>query len=98
MSNDTWWYHLVPDPVVLKRLGQRRELRCMCCKTRYRRGEFRCCAPPNGMASRNWLAMGCPDPPKGCGKCAKHCVCPNREQRLGPLAELARSFMEKLPR
>lgn len=73
-------------------------LRCMCCKTRYIRGSFRCCAPPGGMASHNWLAMSCPMPANGgCGKCAKHCECPNKVARLGkgPLASLGAQFLKE---
>lgn len=52
------------------------------------------------MASHYWLEMLCPMPnpehPElgGCGKCARHCRCPKREERLkpGPLADLARRF------
>lgn len=89
------WYHLVPDEVVLKGLGQRKTLRCMCCKQEYKQGQFRCCAPPNGMASHHWLALDCPDPPHGCGKCAHHCECPTKAARLaeGPLARLGREYL-----
>jgi hypothetical protein len=91
------WYHLVPDDVVMKRLGQRRRMWCMCCRTEYDRGKFVCCAPPNGMKSEHWLSLSCPDPPKGCGKCAKHCQCPSKAERIGegPLAGLGRQFLEE---
>lgn len=95
--NETSWYHLVPDEVVMKRLGQRARMRCMCCKEFYERGKFSCCAPPNGMKSEQWLALSCPDAPHGCGKCAKHCACPSKAKRLGegPLAGLGRQFLEE---
>jgi hypothetical protein len=93
------FYHLVPDEVVLRGLGQRRDLRCMCCGTAYRRGEFRCCAPPNGMRSEVWLEGYCPTPKQGgCGKCPHHCLCPNKGERLGrgPLKHLCDEFMGSL--
>jgi hypothetical protein len=93
------FYHLVPDAVVLKGLGQRQRLHCMCCRELYERGNFRCCAPPSGMKSEKWLEMFCPDVKAGgCGKCPKHCQCPNKAQRLGdgPLKELAKKFMDSL--
>jgi hypothetical protein len=80
------------DPV----LGQPKTLRCMCCKTLYRKGEFACCAPPNGMTSQNWLSLSCPMPDQGgCGKCARHCQCPNKAERIGqgPLAQLGAQFL-----
>lgn len=91
------FYHLLPDAVVLKGLGQRQTLYCYCCHETYRRGEFRCCAPPKNMASDRWLALTCPPVSEGgCGKCAKHCQCPSRAARLGegPLKELAKRFMD----
>lgn len=91
------FYHLVPDPVVLKGLGQRERFHCYCCGEIYERGHFRCCAAPSGMASHAWLELRCPTPNEGgCGKCAKHCRCPSKAQRFGdgPLKELARKFMD----
>lgn len=89
------WYHLVPDSVVLKALGDRPVMRCMCCGTTYKRGQFTCCAPPKGMASHTWLSLSCWDE-TGCGKCARHCQCPNKAERLGkgPLAGLCKEFLE----
>jgi len=91
------FYHLVPDEIVLKGLAQQRQrLHCMCCHEIYERGSFKCCAPPSGMRSDKWFEMRCPSPKDGgCGKCAKHCQCPNKRARLGegPLAELARKFL-----
>lgn len=82
-------------------LGQPRTLRCMCCKVLYRRGEFRCCAPPKGMASHVWLGLTCPMPDQGgCGKCARHCQCPSKADRVGtgPLAILAADVLQDLER
>jgi hypothetical protein len=72
-------------------------LRCCCCGEVYERGRFRCCAPPNGMKSEKWLELACPMPPRGCGKCAKHCACPSKVARLGegPLASLGRQFLSQ---
>lgn len=95
------FYHLVPDAVVLKRLGQRPMLRCCCCGEQYPRGSFKCCAPPPGMRSDYWLELACPMPANGgCGKCARHCQCPRKAERMkpGPLADLAKSFLERFNR
>lgn len=69
---------------------------CMCCGTRYERGRFRCCRPPNNMRSDYWLALYCPMPKQGgCGKCPTHCQCPSKVARLGtgPLVSLGRQFL-----
>jgi hypothetical protein len=75
------------------------ELTCMCCRARYQRGKFRCCAPPNGMASHEWLSLTCPMAPNGCGRCALHCQCPNKAERFkeGPLVGIARKFLAEHP-
>jgi hypothetical protein len=88
------WYHLVPDSVVLTGLGQRRTLTCHCCGTRYDVGKFTCCAPPKGMASHVWLSLSC-WAEDGCKKCARHCQCPTKAERLGtgPLAQLGKQFL-----
>lgn len=90
------FYHLVPDEVVLRRLGQRRTFHCLCCGARYLRGAFTCCAPPAGMASHVWLGLSC-WAEDGCKKCARHCECPNKAERLGqgPLASLGKAFLEE---
>ncbi len=51
---------------------------CYCCRERYERGRYRCCAPQNGMRAHVWRASYCRD----CRKCPKHCVClkPNPEE------------------
>lgn len=93
------FYHLVPDPVVLKGLDQKRTLTCFCCKASYQVGRFACCAPPQGMASHVWLGLSCWDE-GGCGQCARHCQCPSKADRLGkgPLANLCQQFLETHPR
>ncbi len=75
----------------------KRTLTCFCCGTTYTQGQFRCCAPPNGMPSHKWLALTCPMAPHGCGKCAQHCQCPSKAERLGrgPLATLAQAWLEE---
>jgi len=48
------------------------------------------------MPSQRWLALACPMPSDGgCGKCATHCQCPSKAQRLGegPLAKFGRQFL-----
>lgn len=67
------------------KLANRPTLTCACCGTRYRRGEWKCCAPAGGMSSHNWsLAWhdGCPtaDAADGPGKrkCPRHCRCPRK--------------------
>jgi len=54
---------------------------CYCCGATYELGRFICCAPPNGMASHQWLEKFC----HVCGtqtrgKCPKHCTCPKPEK------------------
>lgn len=88
------FYHLVPDAVVLRGLAQQRQMfYCFCCREIYQRGSFRCCAPPHGMTSSKWRELRCPE----CSKCARHCQCPSKAQRLGegPLASIARKFMDQ---
>lgn len=94
------FYHLVPDSVVMRMLGQRQKMRCMCCKEWYERGRFTCCAPPNGMRTDKWMSLTCPDPPRGCGKCIRHCECESKKERLGkgPLASLAQAFLAEYGR
>jgi hypothetical protein len=92
------WFHLVPDAVLLRRLQPRPMRRCVCCGERYERGRFRCCAPPNGMASQVWLSWTCPPPSHGgCGCCPRHCACPTKAARLGPgpLAYLAAQYAKR---
>lgn len=74
------------------------KLRCCCCKEFYRRGSFKCCAPPNGMGAGKWLQLACPMPPNGCGRCFRHCECEDRTERLGagPLKELAEKAATEL--
>lgn len=100
MPDNGDWYHLVPDAVMVRRLESRPMLRCVCCGTRYTRGSFTCCAAPHGMASHHWLALSCPDPPHGCGKCAHHCQCANKAARIGegPLARFGREFLTDIQR
>src|SRR5581483_1519410 len=95
------WYGFVSDAVLVRRFEKRPLRRCCCCGEQYERGKFRCCAPPNGMRSDVWLAGSCPMPDHGgCGKCAKHCQCPNKAARLqaGPLGHLCDEFMTRLGR
>lgn len=90
---------MAPD-VKARRTEAKPIYRCRCCGTEYRRGSFRCCAPPAGMPSHAWLSIACPDPKQGgCGKCYRHCQCEGKDERLGlnrPLAEMARQFSEDL--
>jgi hypothetical protein len=65
--------------------GNRPTLTCACCGERYRRGEWKCCAPQGGMASAIWFRQwhhDCPtaDAAEGPGKrkCPKHCRCPRQ--------------------
>lgn len=91
------FYHLVPDSVVMKGLAQQQQtFHCFCCGGTYQRGLFTCCAPPKNMNSSKWREMRCPH--KSCGKCVRHCQCPDKQQRLGegPLAYLCRNFVENL--
>lgn len=77
-------------------IAERPTLHCYCCGEPYVAGQFRCCATPNGMSSQRWLSLACPMAPDGCGKCAKHCACPNKAERIGegPLAKFGRQFLE----
>ncbi len=55
-------------------------LRCYCCGGSYERGHFRCCAPPNNMASHVWMTQWCRveiSPGKFCNKCPR-CGCGHR--------------------
>src|SRR5712691_697674 len=89
------WSQFVSDDLVLRLYGPPTILRCVCCGIRYERGQFRCCAPATHMASHNWLAMNCPT----CHKCARHCACPDKQDRLGkgPLASMAAEFVKDPP-
>jgi hypothetical protein len=55
---------------------------CFCCGEKYRRGEWRCCAPIGGMNPQAWMAKAhraCPTSlvqGPGDTRCAKHCRCP----------------------
>lgn len=89
----TEFNHLVPDDVVLRRIDTPRILHCYCCKDPYPQGQFKCCAPPTGMAGHTWLEQRCPAPPTGCGKCPRHCLCP-KAKPAGPLAQLAEKFLD----
>lgn len=80
--------------------GPKPVYRCRCCGESYRKGEFKCCAPPGKMASHVWLAMACPKVEQGgCGKCFEHCTCESKQDRAAlhrPLAVMARQFIEDL--
>lgn len=57
------------------------KLYCYCCGEQYKRGHFRCCAAPSGMAKHQWLEKFC----HVCGtqqrgKCPSHCTCPKQER------------------
>ncbi len=71
-------------------------LTCYCCGESYERGRYRCCAPPNGLASHVWLGQYC----RECAKCPKHCLCATKQPRQTPLrpplAELAEQVARKL--
>ena len=84
------WQHLVPDAVRLRSSTKPATLSCQCCGVRYERGKFVCCAPSKGMLSHNWFALSCWGE-GGCGKCVRHCVCPDKAERIGagPLRQLA---------
>lgn len=71
--------------------GDRPTLTCTCCGERYRRKEWKCCAPQGGMASVNWFELwheDCPtaDAAEGTGKrkCPRHCRC----ERVTPSGNL----------
>ncbi len=83
--------------VKAKRAAGKRTLRCRCCGDAYVVGHFKCCAPPNGMASHVWLDKACRKVEDGgCGKCYRHCTCPDKDKReWKPLAPLAEAFLEK---
>lgn len=69
---------------------------CYCCGVRYVRGYFQCCTRPNGMRKDIWADQWCaPVQLGGCGKCPKHCECPERV-RDRPLAEPLKEFMANL--
>jgi hypothetical protein len=63
--------------------GNRPTFHCACCGQAYPKGEWRCCGPPGGMTSANWMTMWhdeCPngDPTaagKGKARCPYHCGC-----------------------
>lgn len=68
--------------------GNRRTFRCFCCGAAYRRGEWKCCAPPNGQNAQEWLKswhLDCPsaDAAEGSGKrkCPRHCRCERLDAR-----------------
>lgn len=48
---------------------------CYCCRERYQRGKFRCCAPPTDMKAHRWLELRC----TVCKKCPRHCHCEKPE-------------------
>lgn len=75
-------------------------LRCMCCKTFYERGHFKCCAPPQNMGSSAWLEMACKRREDGgCQRCYRHCQCPDKHLREArPLKDLAEDFKKLYPR
>ena len=73
--------------------------RCRCCGDAYVRGQFKCCAPQSGMASHRWLELACKKlEDGGCGKCFRHCTCPDKNLRLGkgPLADEARRMYQRI--
>lgn len=53
--------------------------RCYCCGASYERGKFECCAPPKGMAAHKWREL---TDHAGCGRCWRHCVCANKQDRV----------------
>lgn len=68
--------------------GDRPTFRCFCCGDRYRRGEWKCCAPPNGQNPQAWMStwhLDCPtaDSAEGAGKrkCPRHCRCEKLDAR-----------------
>jgi len=78
---------------------ERRTLTCYCCGDHYPYGEWRCCAPMGGMASHEWLAKYCaPVKEGGCGKCPRHCRCPQatpkRRRSASPKADARDNSLE----
>jgi hypothetical protein len=70
-------------------------LHCQCCGEPYERGRFRCCAPPKGMASQNWLARFCkPISRGGCGRCPMHCRCLGEPEK--PPATEFQAFLQRM--
>jgi hypothetical protein len=72
------------DPHAGLRRAMSGMLRCACCGQPYPRGQWRCCAAPNGMKWENWRALwcdDCPNPnleeevPSGKSRCPRHCGC-----------------------
>jgi len=61
---------------------------CYCCRTRYQRGHYRCCAPPAGMKSHYWRERRCTT----CQKCERHCIC----NEANPMDDIPKSFDERL--
>lgn len=53
------------------------------------------------MAAHRWMALSCKKVEHGgCGKCFRHCTCPDKHERvpLGPLAGDVRLFLDNLER
>jgi len=96
---DIEWIVAAPPRTTISLKGAM--LRCCCCRELYRRGHFRCCAPPNGMSAGKWLELACPMPSTGgCGKCWRHCQCADKRKRMppGPMAAGLEAIAAKLGR